>query len=383
MPRHPSPSPTIAAMGGSPYSALAHRLATHAGEIYPFHVGDTWMEPAVGCRMQDVSVEEHPGMHRYTSVHGLPALLDGIVERVRARTGEAVDREQVLVTAGATGGLAAAVGALTSPGDEVLILAPFWPLIAGMVRAFHGVPVPVPFVGVADGPESAAEIVERHVTPRTVALYVSTPNNPSGRLIPEPWLAALAEVARAHDLWLLSDEVYEDYVYDGVHVPLRPMAPERTLSAHSFSKAYGMAGNRVGYLVGPADALAQVRKVSTHTYYSAPTAAQIAAARALDGAADDWLAHARRTYGEVGAAVAGRLGVPAPQGSTFLFLDVAQYLDDRGLGGLLEDLVDEGLLLAPGDSFGPYPTHLRLCFTATPPDVTMRGVERLARRLGI
>lgn len=369
-------------MKGSPYSALAHRLATHPGEVYPFHVGDTWMEPAVGCRMQDITVEAHPGMHRYASVHGLPGLLDAIVERTRARTGLPVEPDDVLVTAGATGGLGAVLGALVSPGDEVLILAPYWPLVAGIVRSLHAVPVAVPFIGVADSPESAVEVVGRYVTSRTVALYVNTPNNPTGQVLPASWLAALAEWARAEELWLLADEVYEDYVYDGEHAYLRPMAPERTFSAHSFSKAYGMAGNRAGYVVGPAEVMLQARKVSTHTFYSTPTASQIAAQRALGGDADAWLVEARRLYAEIGRWSADRLGLAAPQGSTFLFFDVAAHLDARGVGGFLEDLVDEGLFIAPGDSFGPYPTHVRLCFTATPPDVTRRGVEILARRLG-
>lgn len=382
MPRPPLFAPRALSLRASPYSALAHRLATHPGEVYPLHVGDTWMEPAPGCRMQDLRVEDHPGMHRYTSVHGMPALLDAIVERTRARTGLPVERDDVLVAAGATGGLGAVAAALVAPGDEVLLLAPYWPLIEGIVRSVGGEPVPVPFFGEVDAVEAAVAQVRRHVGPRTVALYVNTPSNPTGRVLPEAWLAALAELARSEGLWLLSDEVYEDYAYAGEHAPLRPMAPERTISAHSFSKAYGMAGNRAGYVVGPAEVVSQARKMSTHTFYSTPTASQIAAVRALSGLADDWVRQARRLYAEVGAAVAERLGVPAPEGGTFLFLDVAPWLDDRGLGGFLEDLAGDGVFLAPGDSFGPYPTHVRLCFTAAPPDLTLRGVERLARRMG-
>src|SRR5690606_33631684 len=161
---------------------------------------------------------------------------------------------------------------LVAPGDEVLLLAPYWPLIEGIVRSVGGEPVPVPFFGEVDAVEAAVAQVRRHVGPRTVALYVNTPSNPTGRVLPEAWLAALAELARSEGLWLLSDEVYEDYAYAGEHAPLRPMAPERTISAHSFSKAYGMAGNRAGYVVGPAEVVSQARKMSTHTFYSTPTA---------------------------------------------------------------------------------------------------------------
>ena len=382
MPQHPHVAPTLAAIRGSVYSARAQRLDRFAGEVFPLHVGDTWMEPATGCRMQDLTVEEHPGMHKYASPHGLPVLLEALVERVRARTAVAVERQSVLVTAGGAGGLGAIAGALLAPGDEVLILAPYWPLIEGIVRSFHATPVAVPFFGLADSAASAVELVERQRTPRTAAIYWNTPSNPAGEVIPRAWLEALAEWARRHELWILADEVYEDYQYVGTHTYSLPLAPERTFAAHSFSKAYGMAGNRCGYVVGPATVMGELRKVSTHTFYATPTAAQSAAARALAGPGDEWVERARPLYAEMGRQAAARLGLPAPAGSTFLFFDVADRLDARGLMGFLEDCVDRGLFVAPGPSFGPYPTHVRVCFTAAPPPVVARGVEVLAQLLG-
>lgn len=382
MPRHPHVSPTVAEIPGSVYTTLAHRLAHHSGEIYPLHVGDTWMEPAEGCRMEDLHVVEYPGMHRYAPPQGLAGLLDALVDKTRAATGLTIERANVLVAAGATGALGAVAGAVLAPGDEVLILAPYWPLISGIVRAFHGVPVPVPFFGRVDSPETAVAAVRERCTARTVALYFNTPNNPTGRVIPRSWLEALAEWARREDLWLISDEVYEDYVYAGEHTYGLPLAPERTFAAHSFSKAYGMAGNRCGHVIGPDAVMSELRKVSTHSFYSTPTAAQLAAERVLHGPGKAWIAGARRSYEAAGRQAAERLGVPPPEGSTFLFLDVADRLDERGLDGLLEDCVDRGLFVAPGPSFGPYPHHVRLCFTASPPDVVARGVEALAAVLG-
>jgi N-succinyldiaminopimelate aminotransferase len=312
----------------------------------------------------------------------MPELLDRIVERTRTRTAVPTERANVLITAGATGGLGAVVGALLEPGDEVLILTPTWPLITGIVRCFHGIPVEVPFLGVADSAETAVECVRRKTTSRTVALYASTPNNPSGRVIPPAWLEALVRWAARENLWILADEVYEDYVYEGEHAYCRQLAPERTLSVHSFSKAFGMAGNRCGYVAGPAEVVREIAKVSTHSFYSAPTASQLAACRALDGRGDAWVARVRPQYLEMGRRAAARLGLAPPQGSTFLFLDVREHLDRRGLMGFLEDCADRGLFLAPGPSFGPYPTHVRICYTAAAPDVVDRGLEVLAARLG-
>lgn len=389
MPRYPDTAPSVAGIRGSVFSSLAHRIADFAGETYPLHVGDTWLEPPEGCRMQDLSVAEHPGMHRYAPPHGLPALVEALAGRLAERTGVPTGPDHVLLTTGATGALGAVAGALLSPGDEVLILAPHWPLIAGIVRSFHARPVAVPYLvapgGAVDSPQAAVEVLEAHATPATVALYLNTPNNPTGRVIPRHQLEAIAAWAERRGLWLIADEVYEELGFaeagDG-HTYLRSLAPERTLAAHSFSKAYGMAGNRVGYAVGPAAVMADVRKVSTHTFYSAPTAGQLAAERLLAGRGGPWLAAAREQYRRLGEAAARRLGVEAPAGGTFLFLDVAGRLDERGLMGFLEDCVERGLFLAPGPSFGPYPTHVRLCFTAVEPERTERGVEVLAELLG-
>ncbi|HSF41548.1 MAG TPA: pyridoxal phosphate-dependent aminotransferase, partial [Thermoanaerobaculia bacterium] len=293
MPRYPRFSPSVDDIAGAVYSGLAHRLAAHPGEVYPLHVGDTWMEPPPGCRMEDLKVADHPGMHRYAPPQGMPALLDAIVSRVRAKTGVATARENVLVATGATGALGAVAGAIVQPGDEVLLLAPHWPLITGIVQTFHGVAVDVPFFGNADSPETAVEIVRERRTDRTIALYLNTPSNPTGRLIPASWIEALVEWARAEGLWIVSDEVYEDYVYEGEHTYTRPLAPERVFAAHSFSKAYGMAGNRCGYVVGPAEAMAELRKISLHSFYSTPTASQIAAVKVLGGPGEAWIAHAR------------------------------------------------------------------------------------------
>jgi aspartate/methionine/tyrosine aminotransferase len=382
MPRYPELSPTVTAIGGSVFSALARRLSEHPGEVFPLHVGDTWMEPAPGCRMEDFTVERYPGMHRYAPPQGLPALLEAVAGRVSRRTGAPTSSGEVLVAAGATGALGAAVGALVSPGEEVLLVAPYWPLIAGIVRSFHGVPVAVPVLGEVDSPEGAVEALDRRRTERTVALYLNTPNNPTGRVLPRAWVEALVEWASQRELWILADEVYEDYCYSGEHTYCRSLAPERTFAAHSFSKAYGMAGNRCGYVVGPEPLIGALRKVSTHTFYSTPTASQLAALEVLGEVGDAWVASAREQYRELGAWSAARLRVPPPEGSTFLFLDLAPWLDDSGLEGFLGRCADRGLFLAPGPSFGPYPTHARLCFTSAAPEVVRRGVEALADLLG-
>ena len=383
MPVFPNVGESVEAMKGSVFSALAHRLKTYEGPVYPLHVGDTWMEPAVGCRMEDFQVSEHPGMHRYSNPHGRPDLLDAIARVKGEQMGCELSTRQILVSAGATGGLGAVLGSILSPGEEVLILAPYWPLIAGIVRSFRGIPVLVPITGaVTDEAELEAQL-ERYRTERTVAVYFNSPNNPTGELMPESWMSVIAEWARKRGYWILSDEVYDLYVYEGQHTYMHNFAPERTFSSFSFSKAYGMAGNRCGFVIGPEDVMGYAQKISTHSFYSTPTASQMAAHAALTTqSASDWVQAARAKYAELGRWAAGRMGVPAPKGGTFLFMDIADSLDERGLVPFLEQCVDRGLLVGPGPSFGPYPTHIRLCFTSIEPERMKEGVNLLAELLG-
>jgi aspartate/methionine/tyrosine aminotransferase len=380
MPRPPDATGPVVAMPGAVYSSLVGKLADYEGEKYFFHVGDTWAEPALGTRMEDLRVEHHSGLHRYSAVQGLPPLLEAIAARVTARTACRTAPAEVLVGAGATGVLASWIAAFVEPGEEVLVLSPSWPLFAGALRIFRGTAVPISFLGIVW--DELARRLRAALTERTVALYFSNPNNPSGQVLPPEWVSALARFAREHNLWLVSDEVYEDFVFARHHVPARPFAPERTFTAYSMSKAFGMAGNRCGYLVGPSAALEEVRKVATHLYYHAPTSAQWAALRALAGPGDAWAAERAVEYRDIARRCAEILGVPAPEGGTFLFVDVSASLDEHGLDGFLQRCVARGLVVAPGTHFGPHPGFVRACFTCTPPDVTLRGMQVLAEVMG-
>lgn len=383
MPRYPRLDPTPQRLGGSVFTELASRIETLTGEVYPLHVGDAWMEPdpCMDWRSLDDTVRPRP--HRYSDPGGLAALLERLVDKVRSINGLRVTGpKDVLVTAGATGALTATSMATVTPGDEVLLLAPYWPLIRGIVIDAGGVPVEVPVLTKDVDGHTLVEALEARRNDRTVALYISTPSNPTGKVLSRESLAAVAEFARTHGLWIWSDEVYEDYAYDAHHHSIGSMAPERTATIFSFSKAYGLAGYRCGYLAGPTELIAAARRLAAHLWYSVPTPSQLLGVAAIEGGAG-WIERARRSYRATGDEAADRLGHYRPEGGHFLFIDVADQLDDRGLKGFLEDCLDHNLVLAPGTSFGPsYTTWVRLCFVCEPPDVVLRGVDVLARRLG-
>ena len=364
-------------MPGAIYSPFADRIQGHPGPLFPLHVGDTWRDPFVGARSEDIETAETPRLHAYCDTRGVPALLEAVREKLRRRNGLAHEPGELLITAGATGGLAALVGAALAPDAEILILAPFWPLIRGIAQSFRARAVEVPFFDRVSNREEAVAAVAARITARSRVLYVSTPSNPTGRMIPGDWLEALAALARRHDLWIFADEVYEDYAYAGEHVSIGRFAPERTVSVYSVSKSYAMAGQRVGYLAGPEPIVANARKIATHVYYHAPVIGQHTALAALEHGAE-WLAANREADRAVGREVASRLGLPEPEGGTFLFLDVRKWLDTRGLMGLLEDCFAEGVLVAPGHACGTdYADWIRISYTAAPADRVLEAARRL------
>jgi aspartate/methionine/tyrosine aminotransferase len=382
MSNRPPLAPGTLAMPGAIYSPFADRMSEHRGPIYPLHVGDTWRDPFVGARSEDILSADHPRLHAYGNTRGLPELIERVCEKLENRNKLTHTSEEILITAGATGGLAALVGAVLSPGDEILILAPFWPLIRGIAQSFRATPVEVPFYDRVDSVDEAIRAVESRITGHSRVIYISTPSNPTGRVIPGEWLEAMAALARRYDLWIFSDEVYEEYVYRGEHISIARFAPERTVSVYSFSKSYAMAGQRVGYLAGPERIVSEARKIGTHIYYHAPIVGQRTAIAALEGG-EAWLASAYTEYRTSGARVADLLGLPAPEGGMFLFVQVADQLDGRGLHGLLEDCFEQGVLVAPGLSCGEaYADWIRLSYTAVPPDAVLEAARRLAVVLG-
>jgi N-succinyldiaminopimelate aminotransferase len=387
MARFPKPSETTATLSDAVYTSLAARAKARAGPVYALQVGDTWLEPPEFARAEAQRVADHPRLHAYSPVQGEPALLEAIQARLLARHGERVDPGNVQVMLGATAGLAIVIDTLFDPGDEVIVLAPYWPLIRGMVAARGAVPVEVPFfdrLGRSGFDPEAA--VGRAIGPRTAGIYVNTPNNPTGRVLPPEVVNAIARLAKRHGLWVISDDVYEDLSYVEPRPPIwaHPDLRERTLANHSFSKAYALAGARVGFTHGPSEVMRAVRGVQTFKTYCAPRPFQHAATRALREG-DAWLANARATYAEAGRRAAAALGVPAPEAGSFLFVDASPFFrPGETLAAFLERCLDDaGVLVTPGLAAGKdYGTFVRLCYTVVPPAELDEALAALRRVLG-
>ncbi len=389
MPRFPSISAPASALPASIFARLASRLAHHRGETYPFHLGDTHLLPPDAGRVEKIAWGDEPThLYRYGAPAGDAALIDALCAKLAAKNGITAKPSQLQITAGATHAFSCAARATLDQGDEVILLAPFWPLFRGHVLSIGARPVEVPFTSrlYADPTLDARALIEPHITSRTSAIYLITPGNPDGKVLGARELEAIADVARRHDLWVLADEVYEDYAFDDrahVSIAALPGMAERTLTVFSFSKAYAQAGLRVGYVVGPEPIMLSVRRLANHSVYNVPRAMQSAALAALTTGAT-FLRDAREAYRTARDltvhALRHHLPLHVPDGGSYVFVDFGPHLapGERAIDAL-ERLAAEGILLAPGDAFGEaYGNWARFCYTAVPRDRLSAGLAKIA-----
>jgi aspartate/methionine/tyrosine aminotransferase len=389
MARPPQLSSSARALRESIFSRLQGKLARHGADGVPLHLGDTYLLPPPAATAPLVAT---PAEQRYGAPAGEAPLLAALADKLRRRNGFGWATEAHLqVTVGATAALAAAARALLDPGDEIICPTPHWPLIRGIVTNAGAVPVEVPLSQrlYADPRADAAALIAPHLTARTSALYLTTPNNPDGKQLEPRHLAQLAELARAHNLWVLADEVYEDLAWTHPHVSMAtlPGMAERTLTVFSLSKTYAIAGHRLGYVVGAEAPLRALRKIANHTVYNPPALLQRCATTLLaDPASSAWLDEARRIYRDARDEAAAACAAPGfvPDGATYLFVDLGRYAVDGDLWPLTERLLDAGVSIAPGEQFGrDFACHARLCFSAVPRDRLRVGLARLADVLSV
>jgi N-succinyldiaminopimelate aminotransferase len=368
------------------YGSLVAEANKRRGPIYALNVGDTYLEPMPVARAEAQASAGRSRLYNYAPVQGEPALLDAIIARIRRSRGIELERDALQVMSGATGGFTVCCTALLEPGDEVVVLAPFWPLIRGIVRSRSAKAIELPFYDRLGDPGFDAEAaLEAAITPHTVALYVNSPNNPTGRMLPKAVEDAIVRVVTRHELWLLADEAYEDLWYRDRPEPVwaRADVRARTIACHTLSKSYAIAGSRIGFTHGPPEVMRAIRGVQTFLTYCAPRPLQMGAARALDEG-DGWLEEVRDTYRRTAECAAATLGLPAPEGGTFLFFDAAPFFQPgEDMHGFLRRCLDAGVLLTPGSASGSdYQSWARLCFTAVAPAELDDALARLAPLLG-
>jgi aspartate/methionine/tyrosine aminotransferase len=386
-------SATALEIRSSIFADLASRIeafARRGGRLIELHIGDTHRAPPEGARFATSDEGAFDvALYRYGAVGGMDALRDAFATRLRSSGHGPLDvdpEKHVLVACGATHAIFCVARAVLDPGDEVLVASPYWPLTVGVLRAAGAIPVEVPLTSrlYADPALDPGALFETAMSARTRAIYITTPNNPDGKVLSKAHLAGVARLAIERNLWVISDEVYAEYVYQGAHASIARIdgMAGRTLSAYSLSKSHALAGARVGFAVAPESVVRVARRVATHTVFNVPVAAQRVALAALRSP-QTWIDEARRDYRAARDATLRALDGSGtrtfvPEGGSYAFVDFAPVLGKRPLTTLLELAIDKGVLLAPGDGFGDgFASWARLCFTSVPHPDLLEGIARL------
>jgi aspartate aminotransferase len=326
----------------------------------------------------------HAGFTHYAPAAGFEPLRAAVAQKVRDRNGIACELNQVAITTGAAGGLFSTLLVLLDPGDEVLVPEPGWPTYPAMVHVLHGVPVFYPMTR-EDGFVPRPEAIDRLVTPRTKAIVISSPTNPSGVVFDAATMTGLLDVARRHDLWVVSDECYDEIIFEGQHVSAATLGdPDRVVTVFTFSKTYAMTGWRIGYVVAAPEVTTAVIKAQRPLVSSTSTISQKAAEAALAGPQDAVVemvdTYRRRRDLVMGLLDAGAIGYVRPRGAFYVMADVPQGETSADFARRL--LLDDAVAVVAGSAFGKHGEGTIRISLAVATDSLSQGIPKLVAAAG-
>jgi len=311
------------------------------------------------------------GQNKYTQTQGIPELRTLVQHEERTFTGRTWSDDQVLITSGVSGGLFLALLCLVEEGDEVIIPDPYFVMYKHLVRLFGGTPVYLDTydTGCVVDPERLAALI----TPRTKALLLNSPANPTGRITPRTDLEAIAAVCRRHNLLVVSDEIYRAFAYG----PMTSMAEvyEHTCVLVGHSKTFGMTGWRLGYACGPSELIAAMTKVQQYSFVCAPSVAQYAALACPQVDLSPSIEVYRCKRDLMVEILSRRFELSSPDGAFYLWAKAP-----KGLTGaqFVEQAIANNCLIIPGSVFSERASHFRICYTV--PDAKLKqGAELLCR----
>lgn len=337
-----------------------------------------------------------PANHRYTPAAGLPELRAAVAVKSERDSGLTVPAEQVLITNGGKQAVYQAVATLVDPGDEVLLPSPYWTTYPEAIQLAGGVPVEV-FAGEDRSYQVSVEHLEAARTPRTKVLLFCSPSNPTGSVYSRDEVETIGRWAVEHGLWVITDEIYEHLVYDGVSADSMPVVvPELAdtcVVLNGVAKTYAMTGWRVGWMIGPQDVIKAATNLQSHLSSNVANVSQRAALAAVTGdlsAVSEMRAafdRRRRTMVEMLNTIPGVV-CPTPQGAFYAYPSVTGVLGKSIRGQTpqtsaeLADLILEQAEVAvvPGEAFGPS-GYLRLSYALGDADLA-EGVGRIQALLG-
>ena len=328
------------------------------------------------------------GDTKYTPSGGTVALKDAIIEKTRRDLWMSYERSEVMVASGAKHALSTLFQAILDPGDEVIVPAPYWVSYPEQIKLSDGVPV------ILETDESSRfkvtrELLEQHITPKTKALVLNSPSNPTGMVYSKEELEMVADVAIKHDLLVISDEIYEKLLYNGAtHISIAslPEMRERTVIINGVSKSHAMTGWRIGYAIGPKEIISAMTNLASHST-SNPTSIAQAASVAAYAEGDAPVEAMRVIFEERLEKIYARLneikGLTClkPEGAFYLFPHAKQAAEMCGFDNV-DDwctavLSEAKVALIPGSGFGA-PDYVRLSY-ATDPARVLEALDRIEK----
>jgi aspartate aminotransferase len=376
--RNAAPSPTLA------ITAKAKAMQAQGIDVIGFGAGEPDFDTPEHIKEAAVAALGR-GETKYTPSSGIPPLREAICEKLQRENGLTYQPNQIIVSAGAKHSIYNLFQAILDPGDEVIIPVPYWVSYPEQVKLADGVPVYVE-APETNGFKVTAEAIAAAVTPRTKAIVINSPSNPSGAVIDEEELRRIAEVAVERDLMVLSDEIYEHLTYGRKHVSIASFGPEiqkRTLVVNGFSKAYSMTGWRLGWLAGDAEIVAAMGRIQDQSTSNPTSFAQWGAVAALRGP-QECVGQMRQAFEKRRDYIVQRLnampGVSCvrPDGAFYVLPNISGLTSSRFPDGdaLTEHLLNEvKIAVVPGSGFG-VPQNIRLSYAASM-EAIEKGMDRL------
>ncbi|HSN03715.1 MAG TPA: pyridoxal phosphate-dependent aminotransferase [Nitrospira sp.] len=384
-----TPSPTLA------MTATAKAMAAQGIDVVDFSSGEPDFDTPEPVKAAAESAIR-AGFTKYTPSSGIDELRQAIIDKLQTELGLRYEKPQILVSCGAKHSLYNLAEALLEAGDEVIIPTPYWVSYADQALLNDATPVLLPTredQGYAINPDE----LQRLVTPRTKAIIVNSPCNPTGATYDRRTLEGIAEIAVKHKILIISDEIYEKVLYDGArHLSIATLSPEvaaQTVIINGVSKAYAMTGWRIGYAAGPKDlltAMANIQSQSTSNPCSISQKAAVAALRVGNPFTVKMVEEFDRRRKVMVERLNGIPGISCrlPGGAFYAFPNIRGVLGRRGPGGVLDSptalanhlLKDAHVAVVPGEPFGSA-EHIRLSY-ATSMEAIIKGLDRIATAVG-
>ncbi len=341
-------------------------LARSMEDPVNFSIGQPHFDVPAEVKKAAVSAIED-GKNRYTLTQGIPELREAVEGRLRHIKGVAGGK--TLITSGVSGGILLACLALVDEGDEVLVPDPYFVMYKHLVNLLGGTPV---FVDTYPDFRLTEKALEEKVTDRTKVLFMNSPANPTGATYSRDEVDLAVRFAGAHGLLIISDEIYDEYVYDKGDLPTPASQYENTLLLGGFSKTYSMTGWRVGYASGPEELIDAMTVIQQFSFVCAPSFAQEGALRAFEVDVTDRIADYERRRNMIYDGLKERFEISRPRGSFYMFPKVPWGTDEE----FVSEAIRRNVLIIPGSVFSERNTHFRISFTA-PDDEMKRGIDIL------